>query len=146
MVIDNGLFSSLVGSSVEYRFKNDTEAMKIDDVLPAERTKIMRYTDMALKEGGTLCVMLLSEITKFYMSAPYYMAVRGCIRMHRFRPRVLEYMPLEPSVRADRLKKALSSGSRDVAVAAIMYFLRTYPSRAKSFVPLLTKEERLMII
>lgn len=142
------LFSSLVGSSIEFRFKE-----KMSGVLSIEsvKKKIAQDVEMALAVGGKLCVMLLSELTYFYMHEMYYMAVRSSIEMRRYRPTVLEYMELPVQERANRLKNVLSEGlktdkNRDIKIVALKYFLSTYPGRIKEFKGLLTREEYMMVI
>lgn len=146
------LFSSLVGSSIEFRFKEKMSGvLSIDPHIQSVKKKIAQDVEMALAVGGKLCVMLLSELTYFYMHEMYYMAVRSSIEMRRYRPTVLEYMELPVQERANRLKNVLSEGlktdkNRDIKIVALKYFLSTYPGRIKEFKGLLTREEYMMVI
>lgn len=146
------LFPSLVGSSIEFNFlKKVANATPITDNITAAKRRIMRDVKDALAVGGELCVMLLAELTNFYRNEIYYMAVRSSIEMRRFRPAVLDYMGLDVQERADRLKEVLSEKlrgdkNRDVKITALRYFLSTYPSRAKEFKSLLTREEYLLVV
>ena len=142
---------SLVGSSIDFNFqKKVSNATSIMGNVKAAKTRIMRETDEALAVGGELCVMLLAEMTNFYRNEIYYMAVRGCIKMRRFRPAVLSYLELNIQERAERLKGVLSEKlrgdkNRDLKVTALKYFLRTYPNRTKEFKSYLTREEWLRV-
>lgn len=145
------LFPSLVGSSIEFRFRNAlVGASTIEESISSAKKRIASNTKLALSTGGELCVMLLSELTSFYSKEPYYMAVRGSIEMRRYRPAVLEYMKLSVQERADRLKSALSEKlrgdkNRELKIEALRYFVSTYPGRLKEFKSLLTREEFLIV-
>lgn len=146
------LFSSLVGSSTEFSFKKKlSSATPIEQNIQSAKKRIKGNVEAALAVGGELCVMLLAELTYFYMNEPYYMAVRSSIEMRRYRPAVLDYMKLPVQERADRLKAVLSETlrkdkNRDVKVEALRYFLSTYPNRIKEFKGLLTREEYLIVV
>ena len=146
------LYPSLVGSSIEFSFKKKmSSATPIEQNIQSAKKRIERDVEMALAVGGELCVMLLAELTYFYMNEPYYMAVRSSIEMRRYRPAVLEYLKLPVQERADRLKAVLSEvlrtdKNRDVKVEALRYFLSTYPSRLKEFKGLLTREEYMIVV
>lgn len=141
-----GLYPSLVGSSTEYRFKNADNVVNVEQSIKTERRRIERDVQDSFSVGGELCVMLLAELTYFYMHEPYYMAVRGAITLRRYRLSVLGYMELSVQERSDRIKSILSERlrrdmNRDVKIKILRYFLSTYPSRMKEFKKLLTREE-----
>ena len=146
------LLRSLVGSSIEFSFKKKLAgAVSIEDNIRSARRNIVRDTQEALSVGGELCVMTLAELTYHYMQEVWYMAVRGAIEMRRYRPAVLEYMKLDVGERAERLMYALSEKRshdrhRDLKIAALKYFLSTYPGRAKDFKSLLTRSEYLIVV
>lgn len=145
------LYPSLVGSSTEFSFKKKmSSATPIEQNIRSAKKRIERDVEMALSVGGELCVILLSELTYYYKSEPYYMAVRSSIEMRRYRPAILEYMELDVQERADRLKSILSERlrcdkNRDLKIEALRYFLSTYPSRLKEFRRLLTREEYMVV-
>ena len=95
--------------------------------------------------------MLLAELTNFYSKEKYYMAVRSCIRMHRYRPAVLDYLKLDADDRQARLISQLSKplkrdSSRNARIIAVNYFCRVYPHRLPNFKRYLTREEYLSIV
>lgn len=145
------LFQSLVGSSIEFSFKKKMpNVTSIEKNISAAKKNISRDVAIALKTGGTLCVMLLAELTNYYRREVYYMAVRSYIEMRRYRPAVLEYMCLGVEERAEKLKEALSEGlrvdkNRDIKIAALRYFVSVYPSRLVDFKKLLTREEFIVV-
>lgn len=145
------LLTSLVGSSIEFSFKNKVaNALSIDDNIEEARRQICCDVDEALETGGELCVMLLAELTNYYRNQLYYMAVRGSIEMRRYRPRVLEYLKLSVEERAAKLRGVLSEKlrldrNRELKVTIAKYFLNTYPSRLSSFRSLFTKSEYLIV-
>lgn len=142
---------SLVGASTEFSFKKKMScATSIDQNIQSAKRKITNAVTMALDAGGRLCVMLLAELTYFYRSEPYYMAVRSSIEMRRYRPAVLDYMQFGVQERADRLKRVLSEPSRedkfrDLKIETLRYFLSTYPSRSGEFKKFLTREEFMLV-
>lgn len=149
--MNNELLRSLVGSHTEFNFKNS-----FNPVLTAEKNileakkSISKDVEVALCTGGKLAVMLLGELTAFYRTEPYYMAVRSYIQMRRYRPLVLEYLHLSVEERADALKKSLSESikkdtHRDLKISALKYFLSVYTGRLKEFRSLLTREEFLIV-
>lgn len=145
------LFPSLVGSSIEFKFRNAfVSANTIEENISSAKERISANVKMALSTGGELCVMLLSELTSFYSKEPYYMAVRGSIEMRRYRPAVLDYMQLSVQERAEKLKTVLSEKlrrdkNRELKIEALRYFVSTYPGRLKEFKSLLTREEFLIV-
>lgn len=144
------LFPSLVGSSIDFSFKKGFEgSLTLEKNLRSEKEKIRNVVESALSAGGEVCVMLLAELTSYYLKTSYYMAVRSSIEMRRFRPYVLDYLKLSIQERADRLRAQLSVKSnayRQLKVQALKYFLDTYPSRTKDFKKLLTKEEFMTVV
>lgn len=149
--IDLFLLRSLCGSHTEFSFKNKVaNVTTIEKNIEESRKRISKDSDLALSVGGKLAVMLLAELTAFYREEPYYMAVRGAIRMRRYRLRVLDYLRLSVDERATRLMGVLSekiSGdkNRDLKISALRYFLSIYTSRIKDFKHLLTREEYLIV-
>lgn len=145
------LFRSLVGSSIEFRFSKDT-VVSVSQNIRAERERISRDVEAALSVGGSLCIMLLAELTNYYRNGPHYMAVRGAIEMHRYRPAVLDYLLLSVTERAERLYSELSKDAfnknkdRDLKVLIAKYFLGTYPSRFSYFKGVLLPKERLFVL
>ena len=94
--------------------------------------------------------MLLAELTSYYSKQLYYMAVRSCIEMRRYRPAVLKYLELSVDERASYLARELSKPikydkGRGVKITALSYFVRTYESRLTDFKSVLTREEFLTI-
>lgn len=145
------LLTSLVGSSIEFSFKNKvSNVLSIDDNIKEAKKQICCDVAEALETGGELCVMLLAELTNYYRNQLYYMAVRGVIEMRRYRPRVLEYLQLSVEERSEKLQSILSEKlrldrNRELKVTIAKYFLNTYPSRLSSFRKLLTKSEYLIV-
>lgn len=145
------LLYSLVGSSMDFSFKKKLDgATPIDRNIAVEKKRIVKNVELALSTGGELCVMLLGELTSYYMKEIYYMVVRSSIEMRRYRPLVLEYLQLSVDERAERLSERLKDTSlrdknRDTIFEAVRYFLSTYTGRLKDFKSLLTKEEFLIV-
>lgn len=145
------LYHSLVGSSIEFSFKKKlVNAISIEQNIQAARKRIERDVEDALTVGGKLCVMLLAELTNYYRSEPYYMAVRSAIEMRRYRPAVLDYLQLTVKERAERLYSILSEKlhgdkNRDLKISIAKYFLGTYPSRLSDFKKLFTREEYMIV-
>lgn len=146
------LYPSLVGSSIEFSFKKKVaNATPIEQNIQSARKRIERDTEEALAVGGELCVMLLAELTNYYRKEIYYMAVRSAIEMRRYRPAVLEYLQLDVSERAERLKAVLSEKlrgdrNRELKVSVAKYFLGVYPSRLSDFKKLFTREEYMIVV
>lgn len=146
------LFTSLVGSSIEFSFrKKISNATPIDKNIQSARKRIERDVEEALSVGGELCVMLLAELTAYYRKELYYMAIRSAIEMRRYRPAVLDYLHLEVEERAERLKAVLSEKlysdkHRELKVKIAKYFLGTYPSRLSDFKKLFTREEFIFVV
>lgn len=145
------LFYSLVGGSIDFSFrKKVTNATPIEQNIQSARKQIERDVTEALAVGGELCVMLLAELTAYYRSEFYYMAVRSAIEMRRYRPAVLEYLQLSVDERANRLKEVLSEKlrgdkNRELKVTIAKYFLSTYVSRLPEFKKLFTREEFILV-
>lgn len=146
------LYPSLVGSSIEFSFKNKvSSAVSIEQNVKSARKRIERDVEEALNVGGELCVMLLAELTNYYRKEIYYMAVRSAIEMRRYRPAVLDYLQLEVQERAERLHSVLSEKlrgdkNRDLKISIAKYFLGTYPSRLSAFKKLFTREEYMIVV
>lgn len=145
------LFTSLVGSSIDFSFKKKfDDALSIEKNIKAARRKIRKDVEGALRIGGYEAVVLLAELTSFYSKQVYYMAVRGEISMHRYRPLVLDYLNMNTDQRADKLRELLSKPirsdkARDLKVTALGYFVSTYTGRLASFKDVLTREEFITI-
>lgn len=145
------LYPSLVGSSIEFSFKNKvSSAISIEQNVKSARKRIERDVEGALNVGGELCVMLLAELTNYYRKEIYYMAVRSAIEMRRYRPAVLEYLQLDVQKRAERLRSVLSEKlrgdkNRDLKISIAKYFLGTYPNRLPDFKKLFTREEYMIV-
>lgn len=145
------LYKSLVGGSIDFSFKKAVASVTpIEQNIRAAKRRIERDVETALSAGGELAIMLLAELTSYYSKEIYYMAVRGCIEMRRYRPLVIDYMKLSVEEREKRLMGALSKPirsdkNRDLKIAALYYFLSTYQSRVTGFKKLLTKEEYLIV-
>ena len=145
------LAPSLVGCSIDFSFKKKVDsALTIERNIVAAKKKIERDVNIALSIGGQECVMLLAELTSYYSKQLYYMAVRSCIEMRRYRPAVLKYLALPIDERASYLARELSKPikydkGRDAKITALSYFVRTYESRLTDFKSVLTREEFLTI-
>lgn len=145
------LYSSLVGSSIEFSFKKKvTNVTSIERNIQSAKERIERDIEIALDTGGELCVMLLAELTNYYRRESYYMAIRSSIRMRRYRPAVLDYLQLGVQERAERLHSILSEKlrgdkHRDLKILIARYFLGTYPSRLLEFKVLFTREEYILV-
>ena len=145
------LAHSLVGCSIDFSFKKKADsALTIEKNIVAAKRKIERDVNIALSIGGQECVMLLAELTSYYSKQLYYMAVRSCIEMRRYRPAVLKYLALSVDERASYLARELSKPikydkGRDAKITALSYFVKTYESRLTDFKPVLTREEFLTI-
>lgn len=145
------LFPSLVGNSIEFSFRNKLSgATPIEDNIKSARKRIRHDVEEALSVGGELCVMLLAELTNYYRTETYYMAVRSAIEMRRYRPAVLDYLQLDVSERANRLyevlgEKLYGDRNRDLKVTIARYFFGTYPSRLPDFKKLFTREEYMIV-
>lgn len=145
------LYDSLVGVTVDFSFKK-----KFSDITPIEKSIdtakrfIEKETGDALMAGGELCIVLLTELTSFYMREPYYMAVRGSIEMRRFRPIVLERMQETIDERENRIlnlmdKKGMTK-HRELILTALRYFIKSYPRRITTFKGRLSRNELLTVI
>lgn len=134
------LEKSLVGSTIEYSFGKNSG--NID----AAKERIRENVKLAHSVQGIYCVTLLGEMTAYYRNEIYYMAVRSCIEMRRFRIPVLEYLNLSVSERAERLCDLLSkSKHRELVIEALRYFLLIYPNRTSSFKKYLSREEYITV-
>ena len=142
---------SLVGGSIEFSFKRSiSDTSTIDKEIECTRKRIEKDVESALSVGGEICVMLLAELTNFYLRKVYYMAIRGAIRMRRYRPAVIEYTKLDIDKRAEKLSLLLSDKSRgdhnrDLKVLIAKYFLSAYPNRLPEFKNLLNREEYIFV-
>ena len=143
---------SLVGSSIEFRFSTKRGGeTTLDGNISSAKFRIRKNVELALSTGGELCVLLLGELTAFYLREIYYMAVRSTIEMRRYRPLVLEHLKLSIEERAKKLKAHLGSvrpekdKNRDLKIEALRYFLSVYPSRLKEFREVLTREEYIIV-
>ena len=137
----------LVGTHLAFRVKGSEDALSGINV-DTEIRFLERESQVALSCGGSLCIMLLAELLAFYRTKPYYMAVRGGLRMGRYRPAVIDYVQaLTPQERQERLVKALEDkeSDRDVVLKALRWFVHCYPSRRKNFKELLSRSEYLQI-
>lgn len=145
------LGTSLVGGSLEFSFrKKVANVTPIEDNIRSAKRRIIKDVEEALSVGGELCVMMLAELTAYYRREVYYMAVRSCIEMRRFRPAVLEYLDLDVEERSERLRKVLSKSiksdrNRDFKISILRYFLSIYGGRISEFKSLLTREEYLIV-
>ena len=143
------LLPSLVGVSIDFSFRTKmVGASTIDQNIKAAQKRIEKDVETAHEVGGKLGLILLAEMTSYYASEIYYMAVRGSIHMRRLRPLVLEYMQKSVSERAEELKRELSRGydtDRDVKITALRYFIQHYPGRLKEFKRLISREEFIIV-
>lgn len=141
------LEKSLVGSTIEYSFgKKVSSALSISGNIDAAKERIRENVKLTHSVQGIYCVTLLGEMTAYYRNEIYYMAVRSCIEMRRFRIPVLEYLNLSVSERAERLCDLLSkSKHRELVIEALRYFLLIYPNRTSSFKKYLSREEYITV-
>lgn len=148
---EHGLLRSLVGSSIEFRFGKAVEGgTSLEGNIKAAKRRIDKNVEEALSVGGAACVSLLGELTSYYSKQVYYMAVRGNIVMHRYRPMVLGWMESPSEHRFSSLLTMLKQNKKDtplraVIVEAVRYFVSTYERYTLAFKPVLTKEEFLLI-
>lgn len=146
------LYRSLVGGSIDFSFRKKMDGgLGIEKNIQIAKEQIRKGVELAFSAGGSICVMLLAELTSFYSKQAYYYAVRPCIEMRRYRPMVLEYLSLSVDERNSRLSDALVKSDlrdkhREAKVEALRYFLSTYSGRASYYRPLLTREEYLIIV
>ena len=137
----------LVGTHLAFRVKGSEDALSGINV-DTEIRFLERESQVALSCGGSLCVMMLSELLAFYRTKPYYMAVRGGLIMGRYRPMVIDYVQkLSPQERQERLVATLlgAGENRDFVLEAIRWFVHCYPSRRKNFKEYLNHSEYLQI-
>ena len=136
----------LVGTHLAFRSKGSEDAFSGVN-FDTEIQFLERESHSALAVGGTPCVMLLAELTAHYRTKPYYMAVRGGITMHRYRPAVIDYMQLSSE---ERLKRILDldglPSDHEVYLKIIRYFCKNYPSKCKAFKDVLSHSDYLQIV
>lgn len=143
------LYRSLIGVSLEFRFTR-SDAVGVEKSIEVLRKRLEKETSEALSIGGEKCMMFLSELRNYYQTTPQYIAIRGAIKMGRYRPVVFNYMKLPVNERADRLLKLVLSSKkdkhRDFIIDILKYFLLTYPHRLEVFKPYISRSEYIYIL
>lgn len=135
----------LVGTHLAFRSKGSEDAFSGVN-LQTEISFLERESQTALAEGGVPCIMLLAELTDHYRTKPYYMAVRGGLVMHRYRPSVIAYMKLSSEERLEKTLDLLANlPNHDFALKVARYFVKNFPSKRKEFKSVLTHSEYLQI-
>lgn len=147
------LYYSLVGSSIDFSFKKKLDnALSIENNIRMARARITKSLTKAIECRSTpFKVTCMAELLDYYRRQTYYMAVRGAIELRRLRPDVLSYLNENtPDERAETLYGWLESSKkhpdREVIVEALRYYLMSYPSRARQFREVLTREEYLIVV
>lgn len=141
--VSKDLAKCLVGTHLSFRSKGSEDAFSGVNIA-TEISFLERESHSALSVGGTPCIMLLAELTAYYRNKPYYMAVRGGIIMHRYRPAVIDYMKLPSEERINRIF-SLKDIDRDFFLKIVRYFIKNFPSKREVFKASLTHSEYLQV-